>query len=62
MVHMLLQRPILDTFTGPLYPYVTLTDSVPDGAAISAIYTNTAGTEISRRVTDGSKREPLYVC
>lgn len=51
---------ILDTFTGPLYPYVTLTDSVPDGAAISAIYTNTAGTEISSRVTDGSKREPLY--
>ena len=51
---------ILDTFTGPLYPYVTLTDSVPDGAAISAIYTNTAGTEISSRVTDRSKREPLY--
>lgn len=51
---------ILDTFTGALYPYVSLSTQAPSGVSLSAIYTNTAGSEITSTVTDGSKREPLY--
>ena len=51
---------ILDTFTGALYPYVSLSTQAPSGVSLSAVYTNTAGSEITSTVTDGSKREPLY--
>ena len=51
---------ILDTFTGALYPYVSLSSYAPSGVSLSAVYTNTAGSEITSPVTDGSKREPLY--
>ena len=41
---------IPDTFMGKLYPYVVLTESAPDNAVVTALYTDTAGITICKEI------------